>query len=121
MYLEVKNIDYTKYIQEKTYNVEEHDEYEEWEDLNHKKHHSLKRTRVRGSMELAFVSKDSNAYRAFYNNIRSSTSPTEIKTYVLTTGLMRTINAFVTVKHKKKLNGNDNYKVDIISLEFEEV
>lgn len=101
--LKIDGIDFTKYINDSTYNVSSQSVYEEWTDANYKNHRAETRKRIEGSFDMVFVT--SSEYDAFINKLGNSNLVT-MEVYV---GGM--INKLVTSKFYYKIKTQSHREI----------
>lgn len=120
MIFEINNTDYTKYLQDDTYNITQVDVGDSWTDANFKKHanHVYK---VQGSFSMAFIS-DSD-YNQFLSDIESSRDQDgyiECNVLVLNQNTSQNIECFMTINSQQYRPVNTNTTVHVIEVQIEE-
>lgn len=116
--LEINGIDFSKHINESSYNVSRQSVYEEWIDANYKIHRSEYRKRVTGSFDMVFI-KDED-YDLFLNQINSSNL---IRMTVYVGGLLnrRWVSDFyLTIESKSHREINSSHIFNKLTVKIEE-
>ena len=123
MKLVINGIDFTSKIQKDSYNVNAEYETKEWSDLNHRYHKSQIRKRVKGSMDLAFISVNGADYQNFkanYDNATNDNCELRATVHIQNTDTVESLLFFPKLTMKKQRYGLDDYRVDLVTLELEE-
>lgn len=116
----INSNDYTKYIQDGTYNVMNVDIGDSWVDGNHKTHknHVIK---VQGSFDMSFITEDE--YNAFLGDIEDATNNdgyVECSVFVVNANSSKFIECFLTISPKDYKPVNNTNVVYKISVSIEE-
>lgn len=120
MIFELNNTDYTKYLQDDTYNVVQVDIGDSWTDANYKKHanHVYK---VQGSFSMAFVN-DSD-YTQFLSDVESAKNNdgnVECNVFVINKNTTMNIECFMAINSKQFRPVNTTTIVNIIDVQINE-
>ena len=116
----INSNDYTKYIQDGTYNINKVDIGDSWVDGNYKQHrnHVLK---VQGSFDMAFITDDE--YSSFLSDIedaKNSDGYVECNLFVVNENTNDDIECFLTVTTKNYKPVNNVHVVNMISVTIDE-
>lgn len=96
--LQINSVDFSSYVVQRTYKVQNVKEYAAWVDGNRITHRILTRQKVAGSFDVSF--KSETDYTSFLSAIASATTAddyTAITLYVQNDKQLMTINAFLTI------------------------
>ena len=99
--LKINSVDFSGYVNKKSYEVQQNTEYVEWVDGNHKTHRSVTRQKVSGKFTLTFLS--ITDYTTFRTNVAAATNAegyVAVTLYVNNTQASATINAFLDITAK---------------------
>lgn len=112
--------DYTKYIQDGTYNINNVDNGDSWTDGNFKQHrnHVIK---VQGTFDMAFITEDE--YEDFLGDIEDATNNdgyVECTVFVVNANSNKNIECFLTVSTNNYKPVNSANVVYMISVSIEE-
>ena len=120
MIFAINEKDYTKYLQDDSYNVVQVDIGDSWTDANFKKHsnHVLK---IQGSFEMAFVSDEE--YSTFLYDVESSKNSegyVVCELHILNLNITKQIDCFMDISSSKFRPVNGDKVVNIISININE-
>ena len=96
--LQINSVDFSSYVVQRTYKVQNVKEYAAWVDGNRITHRTLTRQKVTGSFDIRFTNETD--YNSFLSAITSATTAddyTAVTLYVLNDKQLMTINAFLTL------------------------
>ena len=97
--LQINSVDFTDNVIQKSYRVQQQDEYEEWTDGNWITHREIVRTRINGTIALTFTSEtDYAGLTGAIAAVKTSGGYCPITLWVNNTKSLETINAFLIVE-----------------------
>lgn len=118
----INNTDITKHINASTYHVDAEDEFEEWKDGNFLKHRVITRERVKGSFDIVLMDMRGMSAEAFLSLLESATEhgALTITVWVNNRARLEVINAYYSIKAKKRNKLADGSYMDIWTITLEE-
>lgn len=125
MYLQISGTDLSHNVQrEAGYNVNSEPVYDEWENANRTLKRNYVRTRVTGSIDLAFISGGTTtALDDFLALLEGATSENVLTAtvFVQNENDEREIQCFYRLSGNKHIVAQSGYAVDLLTLSIEEV
>ena len=122
VFLKISTTDLTSAVDVQTYKCRREDVYTQWTDGDWIDHRSVARTRISGSCKVGFSS--ATAYANFLTLLSSSQASDgsyPLSVYVLNTGTLENINAFLDIQDESKWALAASRQWVVFSLKFEEV
>ena len=120
MVFQLNSNDYTKYLQDDSYSINQVDIGETWTDANFKTHYN-KVLKVQGSFDMAFIT--DTDYNSFLNDIESATNNdgnVECTLHVINLNTTATIECNLTISPNRFRPVNSTYAVNIITVDINE-
>ena len=99
--LEINGVDFSEYVVQKTYKIQNNTEYAEWVDGNRISHRTITRKKAGGTFNMTFTTEA--AYAAFQAALQAATVPdgyTQLTLYASNDHQLLQIDAFVTISTK---------------------
>lgn len=107
--LAINNVDFSSYVNQKSYKVQQAREYTTWVDGNRITRRTITRTKIAGSFTMTF--RTPTAYSAFRTAVAAATTDddyTAVTLHVDNLDSVQTINAFLTLSTKTARNQQTN-------------
>lgn len=99
----VNNVDFTEYVIQKSYSVQEADVYTSWTDGNWITHRVISRQQISGSFNMTFTTEaEYDAFKVAVDAAKTPSGYCPIQIFVNTTKTLETINAFVDFTAKNR-------------------
>lgn len=115
--------DYSKYVQDSTYHMDETEEFGVWDSADYVRHKDLERTRVSGSFDMVFVSENSEDYKEFleFLNVVTENHIITCSLYITNKGIVKeNVKFYYSIAYKDHVNTNGSIYKDRITVTLEE-
>ena len=119
MIFQINGHDYTKYLQDDTYNILQNNIGKSWTDANYKKHiHEI--LKVQGSFSIAFINE--TIFTQFLNDINAKNSAgyNVCTLFVINLNTIKTIECFINTTSEKFRPVNSDIVVNILNVTVNE-